>query len=355
MENEENFTVSVIIPMYNTEKYIGECLQSLLKQTLKNFEVIVVDDCSTDKSLKVAEKMFPAFKSKNLKLSTVAINKNTGCPGIPRNIALNIAEGKYIYFLDSDDFLDETVLEDFYKAAEEFDADIVHAQKSFGHIETDGNFKTTLINLEKVDHVEKPTLDTSDISQRVVDFIGKKYTSWVWNKFFRREFLIENGIKFPATLVAEDFVFLLVCFSLAKNYVNIPFVGHHYRKREGSVTKSAATAAVASLNLIEGVHALDSFMQQHEIFVKNPDYQYLTMDVFDQKFSDLLSKHLFFNMDLEPGEVYDFYRKEIFTVNPQKNIPLTAYLFISKNIYKMLVNQQAAEIAQLKQIIKELK
>ena len=118
MSKKENPLVSVIIPMYNAEEYIEECLQNLLNQTLKNFEVIVVDDCSTDKSLEVAEKMIPAFNEKNLKLVTLTLSQNSGCPGIPRNVAMEHAKGKYIYFMDSDDFLDETALEDFYKVAE---------------------------------------------------------------------------------------------------------------------------------------------------------------------------------------------------------------------------------------------
>ena len=112
MAEEKIPAVSVIIPMYNTEKYITECLNSLLNQTLENFEVIVVDDCSTDNSFAIAEKFIPAFESKNKTLVTVKFIQNSGCPGIPRNFAINTSKGKYIYFLDSDDFLDKNVLEE---------------------------------------------------------------------------------------------------------------------------------------------------------------------------------------------------------------------------------------------------
>ena len=353
MENEEIYTVSVIIPMYNAEKYIEECLTSLVNQTLKNFEVIVVDDCSTDHSLAVAKKTIPLFATQNIKFSIITFSKNSGCPGIPRNVTIDFAKGKYVYFLDSDDFLDETVLEEFYKVAEEFVADVVHAQKSFKYAEINGKFENQLINLDKGKFLEKPTLETFDIDERIKNFVEKNYNTLVWNKFFRREFLLENNIKFPAITVSEDFIFSLMCLTCAKNYVRIPFIGHHYRKRAGSMTNSSATTATASLNLVEGVYVLDSFMKRQKFFIDNPKYRYLIIDAFNLILSNLIFKHIFFEMDLEAGDIYSFYCKDIFTVNPQKNIPLTAYLFTSTNIYKMLVNQQAAEIAKLKKILKE--
>ena len=345
--------VSVIIPMYNTEKYISECLQSLLYQTLENIEVIVVDDCSTDNSLAVAENFIPAFESKNKKLLTITLKPNSGCPGIPRNIALNYATGKYIYFMDSDDFLDSNALEDFYKVAEEFNADVVHAKRYFEYKEIGGKFISEFSFSDSV--TRQPTLETSDISQRMSNFIEKKYHSMIWGKFFRREFLMENDIKFPALTISEDFIFSFMCLACAKNYVQIPFIGYHYRKRVGSVSNSSATTVKASLNLLEGVYVLDTFMKRQNFFIENPKYQYLVLDIFNQMFSDLIVKHIFFTKNLEPEEIYNFYSKEIFSLNPQKNIPLTAYLFVSTNIYKMLVNQQAAEIAELKKIIAELK
>ena len=311
----------------------------------------MVDDCSTDNSLAVAKKTIPLFATQNIKFSIITFSKNSGCPGIPRNVAIDFAKGKYVYFLDSDDFLDETALEDFYKVAEEFVADIVHAQKSFKYAEINGKFENQLINLDKGKFVENPTLETFDIDERIKNFVEKNYNTLMWNKFFRREFLLENNIKFPAITVSEDFIFSLMCLTCAKNYVRIPFIGHHYRKRTGSMTNSSATTATASLNLVEGVYVLDSFMKRQKFFIDNPKYRYLIIDAFNQILSDLIFKHIFFEMDLEAADIYAFYCKDIFTVNPQKNIPLTAYLFTSTNIYKMLEKQQAEEIVRLKKIL----
>ena len=105
---EKNPAISVIIPMYNTEKYIAACLDSVLSQTFQNYEVIIVDDCSNDKSCEIVESYKPKFGGK---LQLIRSEKNSGSPGVPRNTAMPLAKGKYIYFLDSDDALIDTALE----------------------------------------------------------------------------------------------------------------------------------------------------------------------------------------------------------------------------------------------------
>ena len=334
MPNETTPAVSVIIPMYNTEKYIGECLQSLLNQTLKNFEVIVVDDCSTDKSLEVAEKMVPDFESKKLKLSTVTLTQNSGCPGIPRNIAMEFAKGKYIYFLDSDDFLDKTALEDFYKVAEKFQADVVHAEKYFEYRENEGE---NLFSTQVGEFVNKPKFDTSDIVKRTTNFVEKKYLWSCCNKLFRRKFLIKNKIKFPETTISDDLIFAFMCVVCAKNYVRVPFVNYHYRIHEGALSQSPFTTESISLNLMEGVYFLDSFMRRQKFFIKNPNCMYAVIDFFNQSFLDVISESLFGTQETAPGEVYALYCEEIFSLDPPKTVPLSAYLFISMNIFKMFV------------------
>ena len=355
MAEEKIPAVSVIIPMYNTEKYITECLNSLLNQTLENIEVIVVDDCSTDNSLAVAETFIPAFESKNKKLLTITLTQNSGCPGIPRNIALDYATGKYIYFLDSDDFLSEDALEIFYNAAEEFNADVVDAQMTLEYKKVDDKYETVANIMKNTARINQPMLETFDIAQRIDDVMNLKYLNTVWSKFFRRDFLIDNNIKFPAMTITEDLVFTFQYIVLAKNYLRIPFIGYFYRNYHGSTSHISHDIRISSLDLIEGIHCLDSFMKGQKFFIENPKYQYLIIDFFNQKFSDVIFNDIFFGMNLDAEEFYALFSKEIFTLNPDKNIPLSAYLFVSTNIYKMLANQQAAEINRLKKILKDSK
>lgn len=350
MAKEKIPAISVIIPMYNTEKYIDECLTSLLNQTFKNFEILVVDDCSTDNSVAIVEKYLKQWDRKE-RFAILHMSKNSGRPGIARNFGIDAAKGKYIYFLDSDDFLDNTVLEDFFKVAEEFQADVVQAKFSFEYAEVDGKFENTYLNLEKADLVEKPTLESFDIAKRIEDNVSSKYSGVVWNKIFRRKFLIENDIKFPAITVTEDHIFSTVALGCAKNYVRIPFIGYHYRKRPDSATHRKSYIETGLLDMIEGIYFFDSCLQKQKFFVENPTYRYLAVDCFYQIFVPKISKNLFLNWDFEMGKIYDFYCKNIFSANPQKNIPLTSYLFISTNIYKMLAKQQSEEIERLKKLL----
>ncbi len=352
MAKEKNPAISVIIPMYNAEKYLEECLDSLLNQTMKDFEVIVVNDCSTDKSLEIAERYMNNGKWQH-RFAVIQMSKNCGRPGIARNFGIDAAKGKYIYFLDSDDFIDETVLETLYFVAEKFNADVVHAKLGFEYKEIDGKFQNAFIDMETADMIEEPTLETSNIGKRIETNIAYHYTLMVWSKIFRREFLIENDIKFPAIACSEDHIFSTMALICAKNYVRMPFIGYHYRRHSGSVTRTKPFLDVLLLDLIEGFYFLDNFLQKQKFFTENPTYRYLTLDNFYQMFAPLISKNIFFKHDFEIGEAYNFYR-EIFSINPPKNLPLISYLFASTNIYKMLVQQQATEIEQLKNALSEL-
>ena len=100
--NETLPAISVIIPVYNAEKYIQQCLSSILIQTFQDYEVIVVDDCSTDDSIKIIELMMPIFKDK---LKLIKRSKNSGSPAIPRNIGMRCSRGKYISFQEVNIFL----------------------------------------------------------------------------------------------------------------------------------------------------------------------------------------------------------------------------------------------------------
>lgn len=347
MTAEKIPVISVIVPMYNTEKYVGECLRSICAQTLKNIEIIVVDDCSIDNSCAVVEKCMEDDK----RISLFEMPKNSGCPGIPRNFGLDVAKGKYIYFVDSDDFLSEDVLEIFYNAAENFNADVVDAYMTLEYREINGKFETQAARMKYNVSVEKPTLETFDIAKRLDDSFKMKYSNMAQAKLFRRDFLTENNIKYPAMTITEDLVFMFQYVVCAKNYLRIPFIGYFYRKYQGSTSNSPRATKTSSLDLIEGVYFLDNFMRRQKFFIENPKYQYQVIDFFNRWFADVIFNDIFFNKDLETQETYDFYCQKILSMNPQKNIPLTAYLLVSSNIYKIFIKSQAEEIDRLKNLL----
>ena len=255
--------ISVIIAMYNTENYIEECLRSLLNQTFQDFEVIIADDSSTDNSVAVAEKMIPEFDGR---LKIVRMMKNSGFPGIPRNFALKQARGKYIYFLDSDDFLDPDTFETLHKIAEDFDADVVHCERYYRYIEEED--KTFIETFQLGELVQEPTLETSDISDRIKRLTEKRFLWWGCNKLYRREMINRNNIKFPNMTSFEDLLFTFMCIVCAKNYVRVPFLNYHYRIRQGSLSNKGRDAWEIARNMIEAVKFIEKFAAKNDFLIQ---------------------------------------------------------------------------------------
>ncbi|MBR5914184.1 MAG: glycosyltransferase [Selenomonadaceae bacterium] len=333
--NSKKFTpdISVIVAMYNAENFIAECLKSLLNQTLKNIEVIVVDDCSTDNSAAIVKSFFTQFDER---LTLTKTPRNSGYPGIPRNTALISARGKYITFVDSDDFLDEDALEKLFNYAEKFDADVVHVEKCF--ILKDGE---TLIESTQENFVEIPTLETDDIGKRVIDFTEKKYLWWACNKLFRREFLIKNNIRFAAMTTYEDLIFTFQCVISAKNYLRIPDNFYHYRIRSNSLSRRSTDGIEVAKNLIEAVKVLDKFMTVRKFFIDNPQYRYAVLDFFVPNQLEKVAQNLMVFNDFSAAEVYAFFAKEIFSLKPNENVALTSYLFVTAGLYKLFLSHKS--------------
>ena len=320
--------VSVVIPMYNTEKYIRQCLISVLSQKFQDYEVIVVDDFSKDGSVTEVEKLIPHFESR---LKLIRRDKQSGCAGIPRNEGIKAATGKYIVFLDSDDMLLPTTLSNYFEIAESTKADILHTEKVLV-FNDDGKkpfSREALVPAanENGNFVEDITFETDDIAERIKRY-HEKYFFWApWGKLFRREFLLKNHILFPSMKMSEDMIFCFKCLFLAKRYVRIPQITYIYRERQGSFMRSHSDAET-EINkwlsvIIEGINILDEFMSKQKFFDKNLDLRYLVVDFFMKQHFEFLKNLL---NSLKPHEIeYLVYR--YLNKNDVKCPALTAYLF----------------------------
>lgn len=224
-------TISVIIPMYNAEEYVGECLDSLLAQTFQDFEIIVVDDCSADKCFELVEGYLPKFAGR---LRLEKTEKNSGGGGyVPRNIGMSLARGEYVYFLDADDYIAKNALETFYNAAKEYDADVVYTSAHYDltspdemRVLRDKENRQLLKN-----NVKDTPLLTIDDPQKNIDRlldIGNFKTPWT--KFLRRDFLIENEITFPTIVVGGDFIWGIHVYCRAKRFLRIQEPLYYYRR-----------------------------------------------------------------------------------------------------------------------------
>ena len=337
----KNPAISIIIAMYNAQKYIEPCLKTLLGQTFTDFEVIVVDDCSTDQSASIVKSFADQFDGR---LQLLKTKRNSGTPGLPRNLALKSARGKYITFFDSDDLLTKTALEEIYNLAEAHNAEVVHAERYYEM--PDGSNHIIARTFQMPPYVDKPTLETEDLGERVERFSQKKYLWWACNKFFRRDFLTKNNIKFPNMTSFEDLIFLFCCLIRSKNYLRVPNIFYIYRTRNDSLSHGGRHPLEVATNLIEAVKVMDHFMGSMQFFIQNPKYRYMALDFFIQSRINIISHGLYTRT--QPYEVDDILRRRIFNVRPNENIPLLAYLFSNANVRRLEVEALQNEIERLK-------
>lgn len=209
--------ISVIVPMYNAEKYLKLCLNSILEQTFRDFELILIDDCSTDKTLEIAK----SFKDSRIKI--LRNEKNLGMPGAVRNVGIDAAKGEYIYFCDDDDIILANGLEILYTTAKKNNADVVNTTKRYhSAIPNDANSTNILVNI-----IQNPPAQpvSPDLKTRIYqEFLLSRMHIAPWLFLYRREFLKSNNIKFPAE-VAEDvfFNFDVVCSTSKIIKIDEPF------------------------------------------------------------------------------------------------------------------------------------
>ena len=339
--------VSIIIAMYNAERYVEACLKSLYDQTFQDFEIIVVDDCSTDKSAAIVKNVMEHFDGR---LTLLKTKRNSGTPGLPRNLAIKSARGKYITFFDSDDLLIKTALEEIVSIAEQTEAEVVHAEKYFEML--DGSDRAKLRTFQNPPYVDEPTPETDDIGDRVERFTQKNFLWWACNKLFRRDFWMKNKIAFPNMTSFEDLVVTFCCMIRAKNYIRIPNTFYIYRTRPDSLSHGGRHPFEVAVNLIEAIKVMDRFMGEMKFFIQNPKYRYMAIDYFVQSRVNIISHGLYTRQ--QPYEVDDYLRHRVFNVNPNENIPLMTYLFSNANVCRLKIEEQQNEIERLKKQLAEL-
>lgn len=319
--------ISVIVPVYNAEKYLPACLESLLIQTFADFEVICVDDCSTDKSANVAENYLERF---NGRLKIISLEHNTGSGAIPRNEGLRFSRGEYIFFMDADDLLIDDALDKLYCAAKKFRADVVCMSCGFT-CNTDGK-KILPADWDKAPPLDAPTLETNNLAERVEKMFATRYGWAPWIKFLRRDFLIANEIIFPELRISEDVLWTIELVCLAKRWLNFPERLYIYRKSDNSMMRSRRSAReeiIFWLNpLIKGVDFLGSFLDELKFFAQNPNYSFEVTNFFVKM---QLAAMLAALDNVTPEELYEIVRAEL---AEDKHAILIANLFVFMNYYR---------------------
>ena len=211
---------SIIVPVYNVEKYLRECIDSILCQTFTDFELILVDDGSKDESGKICDQY--AEKDNRIKV----IHKENGGQSTARNCGVEESSGKYIVFLDSDDFISEdTFLQEIKDKSADNDVVVYGYRKYY-----DDN---------RVKEVPQPTVTTTEkneFSRQLV--VGDAFYCSCWSKSIKASLLKDNNIIFDESLRCEDmdWYYSVVLVAEKFSFIDKPFV--NYRQRENSVTSA---------------------------------------------------------------------------------------------------------------------
>lgn len=229
---EKKAKVSVLVPFYNVEKYVGRCVESLFSQTYSNIEYVFVNDCTPDNSMDIINEYIDKFNVRN---KCVIINHEVN-KGISasRNDCLDNATGDYILFIDSDDYIDVDMVEKLVLAAQENNADI----SGCGYIE------------EYEDHsVEIPQRYTNDHQEMMRAITLLTIKGVMWKLLIRRSIVDENKIRFiPDNTMVDDYLFCCQVFFYAKRFASVNRCMYHYiqynpnnysKTREFNITSQA--------------------------------------------------------------------------------------------------------------------
>ena len=339
--------ISIIIPMYNVEKYIRDCLDSILAQTFTDYEVIAVDDCSTDKTCGIVENYKTKF---NGKLRLIRSKKNSGGAGTPRNMGLRLSSGEYVFLMDADDAIVNTALETFYDFAKNSGADIVHCEKWYPAVDGKISKPICVENITskfRTGWLETPAFISDNIAERVTLLCNGSFWWAPWSHFIKRNLLVENELKFSNLRIADDLLFSICLMLSAKKILYIPSILYIWRILRDSNSR-AILDAEKTINkrggdIFKGIKILDKFTDKFKIFEDVPVLKY---EIFDFFLSNQI-EYTALTYSQTPVFVLDkFVRRELEEVG--NDTALTAYFFDRMNILQWIVLQQNEVIKRIK-------
>lgn len=239
--------ITVAIPLYNSEKYIRQCLTSVLKQSYKDIEILIINDCCTDNSIDVINSIISENPSP-ITIRIVNQEKNMGV-GMARNRAIKEAQSDYIYFMDSDDTITPDCLEKLYNAISQHHSDMVIG--SFCYCNEDNNSK-------------KNNIYEGAIITNNNDFFRYKYAYTedalfgfsIFNTLFNVRFLQENNLLFRSLRRGEDHIFFLDMMAILSSCVILPDITYNYIQRAGSLSSFEARQTIPAEEVVKSVNNL---------------------------------------------------------------------------------------------------
>lgn len=277
----EDIIISVIVPIYNVEKYLEKCINSILDQTFKKYELILVDDGSTDKCGKICDDY--SKKYSQIKV----IHKKNGGLSDARNAGIVIALGDYITFVDSDDYLDNEYLQNMYEMAIKFSADLVMCDSQNVY----ENKKNTLI---KNDNIVSEVITKEQAYKKILLQEGTDVSAC--RKLYKTKIFKDNKILYPVGEIYEDIQVIDKVVESCSKIVITNYIGYYYLQRNGSIMYGKMSQK--NFILIEAITKLTSFIKENYpniSYAANKRYVYcnfhiLGRAIFDKNYEEECNK-----------------------------------------------------------------
>ncbi|MBR9647298.1 glycosyltransferase family 2 protein [Clostridium tyrobutyricum] len=317
--------VSIIVPIYNVERYINKCIDSILSQTFKKFELILVDDGSPDSCGEMCDKYA------KLDYRIKVIHKKNGGLSSARNAGIDIAQGKYIGFIDSDDWIKNDMYESLYKAIIKYDADISICDFIKFNENYDLSFKEdSRKNIEIWNNIEAlEKLNTDNCGKIVI----------AWNKLYKKE--LWSDIRFPEGRIHEDVFTMHKILFKANRVVNTNKILYGYLQRSSSII--GTKFSLKKLDYIDGLRERINFYRKNNLKKLEEDtrvilccsirdyYCKLRNSNIENKEKYLKFLHALFNSN------YMILKKSNITVSIKQNIVMKIFKY-NPNLYVKLKN-----------------
>lgn len=288
--------ISVIIPVYNVENYLNECLDSVYNQKFKDIEIICVNDGSTDNSLEILQNY--AKKDSRIKIIT---QENHGL-GHARNTGLKHATGEYVLFVDSDDILCENALEELYNHVSLNDSDVV----IFNFFRYNGNvyaptgiFSDNISEKGNMIDYTKCTFDYKAIKEYVMyDYFA------VWFKMYKKEFLDKYELIFPVGIAYEDVLFQVKSFIYADK---ISFLPKHLYSYRTANSNSLTSDGSKIFDIVTVVDSVEEFLKEMSLY-DDFEFEFLMFKIMHYEYKIIVSRGT---------DYFDFVKKEFIDLEKQ--------------------------------------
>jgi glycosyltransferase involved in cell wall biosynthesis len=338
---KDEIKISVVVPVYNVGKYLERCINSITSQTLVDFEIIIIDDGSTDQS----KEIYSRLADKDDRIRTYRI-ENSGS-GFARNLGLQKAVGKYVYFCDPDDWIESNLLMDNYNIAERDNSDVVFfGVNNYFYKKKSPNF--IYYGSRKIKNNNKSFRD------KFSELYYSGLTSCVWNKLYKIEYLTHNKCVFSHYSQGQDLSFNV------KVYKNLQNVSYN-EKTYYNYVKYTNNTAITKYNKDKSIIRENLYKEFSQLFLywdsTNQEYTQILFDYLFSKVSDELRNVYHFDSPLSNREKRNQCRSILKNTEIRKvliNNKNCKKLSIGKNLYKKMIKYKLVFLIKQESILRQI-